>query len=719
MPLFESRSIVVEKDADGSIFLKLDVPDHSLNVITSGMLADFEGALHRLELERNIPVLVVRSGKQSGFLAGADLHEFQSIQTNAQAEAVAGRGQRVFNRLAALPAPSLAVVGGPCLGGGLELALACDYRLVYDRPSTQLGLPEVFLGLLPAWGGTQRLPRIVGLERALQIILAGKRLGAREALRWGLADAVAGSETELRQQFAALTALAVQRGKRSRRWLPLRTWRQRFLESHPLGRGGLLRGAERLVRRRTPDDMPAPLEALEAVRLGLQHGVEAGLAQEREAVGRLALGPASRNLIGQFLRGEAARKLPANLEALEPAKVHRVGVVGAGVMGAGIAQLAAIKGCTVVVQEVNETALGAGLLRIQQLFAQAVERGLLTQAEALRRLGQVKGTLTWEGFREVEVVVEAVVEDPEVKRLLFRELEAHTRNRIVLASNTSALSLATMQQGLSQPERVAGLHFFNPVHKLPLVEVARTAATSDAAVALLTRWAIDLGKTPVQVKDSPGLVVNRVLAPYLGEAVTLVAEGLKIGQIDALLKRFGMPVGPLALLDEIGLDVAAQVTRALQPFLAERFELSTALEEMRNNGWLGTKNGRGFYDHKGKKAKENRLAENLVRRDQPPALTAALPLAARLGEARERMVLLMVNEAALVLSEGLAADADTIDLALVLGAGWAAHRGGPLRYGQQRGWPEVVRALDELTQRYGRRFQPCEELRRRGAAPVS
>jgi 3-hydroxyacyl-CoA dehydrogenase/enoyl-CoA hydratase/3-hydroxybutyryl-CoA epimerase len=375
--------------------------------------------------------------------------------------------------------------------------------------------------------------------------------------------------------------------------------------------------------------------------------------------------------------------------------------------------LAALRGFPVVVQEVNQTALGSGLLRIKDLFRQALQRRLLTPEEAERRLAAVKGTVDWDSFRDVDLVVEAAVEELEAKRGIFRELEARTGPRTVLATNTSSLPVARLQEGLTHPERVLALHFFNPVHKLPLVEVARTPATSTAALAVATQWAIALGKTPVQVVDSPGFVVNRILLPYLNEAVLLVAEGLKITQVDAVMERFGMPVGPLELLDQVGLDVAAHVAASMQSLLAGRFDPNPAFEQMRANGWLGRKGGRGFYVHKGKKKKPNVLAENLLRSGQPPGVSRSLPLAVRLNEARERMVLLMVNEAALVLAEGLAADAGAIDLAMVLGTGWAPHRGGPLHYADQRGLAEVVQALTGLAARHGKRFEPSTELRRR------
>jgi 3-hydroxyacyl-CoA dehydrogenase/enoyl-CoA hydratase/3-hydroxybutyryl-CoA epimerase len=688
--------------------LKLDVPGKSHNVFNRQVLADLDAAFDQLAKESNVPLLVIHSGKSSGFLAGADLSEFLAVKDSAAASALSELGQKLFDKLAALPMPTVASIAGPCLGGGLEFALACDYRLVYDKPSTQLGLPEIELGLLPGWGGTQRLPRVVGLERALRVILARKRLKAPEAFRWGLADAVANSEETLREQFDQLKAWALAEGKRPLDGLPLRTWRQKLLESNPLGRRVLLKGAARVIRRKVPDDMPAPAEALEAVRVGLKHGMAAGLAREREAAGRLALSSACRNLIGLFFEREKARKLPESL-------VRRVGVVGAGTMGAGIVQLAALKGCEVWVQEVNEETLGAGLFKITTLFEKAVERGILTQNEAHRRLAAVHSTLKWEGFDKVDLVVEAALEDLDAKRTVFRQLEAHTKPATVLATNTSSLPVERLQEGLEHPERVACLHFFNPVHKMELVEVARAPRTDESAVAVLARWACALGKTPVLVRDSPGFVVNRVLMPYLNEATLLVAEGLRIEQIDGAMKRFGMPMGPLELLDQIGLDVAAHVARSMQPMLGGRFEPNTAFERMQGNGWLGQKSGKGFYVHNRKSTRPNVLAQNLLRQ-QAGAVAKALSVAARLTEARERMVLLMVNEAALGLGEGLTESAESLDLAMVLGTGWAPHRGGPLHYADDRGLGEVVRALEGLTARHGRRFEPCAELKRRAQA---
>jgi 3-hydroxyacyl-CoA dehydrogenase/enoyl-CoA hydratase/3-hydroxybutyryl-CoA epimerase len=383
-------------------------------------------------------------------------------------------------------------------------------------------------------------------------------------------------------------------------------------------------------------------------------------------------------------------------------------------MGAGIAQLAALSGCEVVVQEVNEQALAAGLARIDELFAKAVQRRRVSADEASQRRAALRGTVSWEGFDRVEVVVEAAIEDAQVKRGVFRELAERTPASAILATNTSALLVSRLQEGLPHPQRVAGLHFFNPVHKMPLVEVVRTTETSAEVLDRLTRFAIDLGKTPVRVGDRPGFVVNRVLMPYLNEALLLVGEGLKIQDVDRLMRRFGMPVGPLELLDQVGLDVAAHVAALVREQSGVSLQAHPGFEAMRQKGWLGEKSGTGFYVHKGKSSTVNTAAQELIGSlGSGAGELVKLPPAARLAEARDRLVLLMVNEAALVLSEGLAEDAQTINLAMVFGTGWAPHRGGPLRYADDRGLADVVRALQGLAGRLGPRFAPCAELKRR------
>jgi 3-hydroxyacyl-CoA dehydrogenase/enoyl-CoA hydratase/3-hydroxybutyryl-CoA epimerase len=719
MEIFRAESLTIEKD-DGIATLWLDVPGKTYNVFNRQVLADLNAAFDQIALNSSIKLLLIRSRKKNGFVAGADLHEFQNITTPEQAMVLSAAGQQLFDKLERLPFPTVAVIHGPCLGGGLEFALACDYRIAIDYPKTQIGLPEIELGLVPGWGGTQRLARVVGLERALQVILQRKRLTAREGADWGLADWSTTGQEDVVSLVTTAPGGARPLQKRPKRGLPLHGWRQRLIESTLVGRAIMFRGAERILRRKVPDDMPAPFEALEAVRVGLTQGMSAGLAREREAIGRLATTKACRNLMTLFFLIERARKLQEDVDKDSVPEIRRVGVVGAGTMGAGIAQLAAVKGFEVVVQEIDDAALAAGIKKIEDLFQKAAARGLLSPQEARQKMAAIGGTTSWQGFDKTDLVIEAVIEDLKLKKDVFKELEKRTRPNTILATNTSSLLVRQLQDGLTHPERVAGLHFFNPVHKMPLVEVVRTEATEERVGEILVQWSAAVGKTPVVVGDGPGFVVNRILMPYLNEAGILVAEGMPVDKVDLAMRRFGMLMGPLEVLDQVGLDVAAHVARSVAPAFGDRLQPHPALEKMCQAGWLGVKSGRGFYRYEGKKKTVHAEALAKLRQDLNGEHVAAnsSEIAAKLTsdqmkEAQERMVCLMVNEAAACLAEGLAASADVIDLAMVMGTGWAPHRGGPLRYADDRGPGDIVKILENLTKQLGRRFEPCAELRRR------
>jgi 3-hydroxyacyl-CoA dehydrogenase/enoyl-CoA hydratase/3-hydroxybutyryl-CoA epimerase len=707
---FNAESLSGGVQAGGIAVVTVDVPKRPHNVLNPQVMRELEDAFDWAAADSAVKLLVICSKKEAGFFAGADVQQFTTVQGPAEATALAGAGQRLFDKVAALRMPVIAVIHGVCLGGGLELALACDYRVAVDLPTTQIGFPELKLGLLPGWGGTQRLPRVVGVERAIGMILQSKQLNATEALRIGLVDAVQKTREEaLSFASGALAERARTEGKRPKNGPPMHSWRQRLVESNPLGRWLLFRGAERMVRRRTPDDMPAPLETLLAIRVGLAKGMAEGLKYEREAIGRLATTPACRNLVTLFFMMENARKPPAASENNGIPAIRRVGIVGAGTMGAGIAQLAAVKGFDVVIQEVDEAALTTGVRKVEDLLLKAAGRGLISAEEARRRFAAIGKTTKWEGFADLDLVIEAVVEDVHIKRSVFQELEKRTKPQAILATNTSSLSVRELQQGLSRPDRVGGLHFFNPVHKMPLVEVVQAPATSESVAQALTGWAAAVGKTPVLVKDSPGFVVNRILMPYLNEAVLLAASKTGIEQIDHVMRRFGMPMGPFELMDQVGLDVGAHIGRTMEPHFGRRFPPNPAFERMTQRGWLGQKSGVGFYRYQGKKKQVNQDVMTASIFPHEGGGTGSTNPA----EIRDRMVLLMVNEAAACLEEGLAASADVVDLAMILGTGWAPHRGGPLRYADDRGPKEIVSALEDLAKRYAVRFEPCTEIRRR------
>jgi 3-hydroxyacyl-CoA dehydrogenase/enoyl-CoA hydratase/3-hydroxybutyryl-CoA epimerase len=703
MAFFQTESLWINQLADGVAALILDVPDRKVNVLNAQVLADLEKALECVSADQRFRLLIIRSGKPDHFCAGADINEFAAARTPDEFSAMSARGQKVFDQLANLRMPTVAVIAGACLGGGLELALACDYRVVVDKPETKLAFPETELGLIPGWGGTQRLPRLVGLERSLQMILGGARLGARQAQRWGLADDVVQDSDE------PPTFLA-QPNKRSPTGLPLRTWRQRLLESNGLGRWLIFRGTRRLLARRIPDDMPAHWEALEAIRVGLKQGMEAGLAYEQAAISRLTATAACRNLVHLFLQREQARKISpvAGASGSPVGKIRRVGIIGAGTMGAGIAQLAVLQGCEVVVREANDMALGLAMLRLMGLLQQAVAKGLLPASALTTKLGKVHGTTAWKGFDNLDLVIEAIDEDLAKKQKIFREVESQVPATALLASNTSSLRIADIQEGMKHPERMAGLHFFNPVHKMPLVEVVLSPQTEPRTAYPLSTWAVSLGKTPIAVKDSPGFLVNRILMPYFNEAVFMVSEGLFIERIDEAMRRFGMAMGPLQVLDQVGLDVASHTARAIEPLFRDRIQLQPAFGIMQENGWLGRKSGEGFYFYRGNRKRVNPKVGDKLRSESSTLEHASI--ADQLLAIRERLVGLMVNESAHCLEEGLVESAEKLDLAMVLGAGWAPHRGGPIRLVRDQGIEKMVETLTNLAKKYGPRYEPSQAL---------
>jgi 3-hydroxyacyl-CoA dehydrogenase/enoyl-CoA hydratase/3-hydroxybutyryl-CoA epimerase len=721
----ESSGLQLERGAGGMGVVYLDVPNKPLNVLGRQTMRELDSVLDQVSADRSLTLLVFLSRKASGFLAGADLNEFRSVESSDEAMALSSMGQGLFEKLANLRVPTVAVIHGACLGGGLELALACDYRVVVAARGTQLGLPEIKLGLIPGWGGTQRLPRTVGLERAFRVILQQHQLNAREALEWGLADVTVNTLEEALPVVERWIGKDV-RARRKRRIhrLPLGTWRQRLLESTTVGRALLFRGVERILKRKVPDDMPGPWEALRAVRLGLSNGIAAGLAYEREAIGRLAKTTACRNLMTIFFLMDGARKGelsagPAPEVRITHRPIRKVGVVGAGTMGAGIAQLALLKGYEVVIQEVNAGALASGMTRLEILVQKAVAKRVISAEDAAQRLTRMGKTIAWEGFSDVDLVIEAAVEDLDQKREVFRQLERVTPAEALLATNTSSLSVGEMQRSLTRPGRMAGLHFFNPVHKMPLVEVVRAPATQDQTIAALVQWASAVGKTPVVLRDSPGFIVNRILFPYLNEAGILVAQGMAVEEVDRVMRRFGMLMGPLELLDQVGLDVAAHAATSMRELFSGRITPHPALERMCARGWLGQKTGRGFYRYVGKSRAVDREAMSALQAElasDPVNNSIRAEIDADSTLARERMVCLTVNEAAACLSEVLAERAEIIDLAMVLGTAWAPHRGGPLRYADDRGVIDIVRTMENLRNRFGPRFEPCKELRERAAS---
>lgn len=703
-----SVSPAFEIDGDGIGWIVFDDPDRALNVLTEPVMLRLGQALdeaRRAGREGRAKVVVFRSAKEASFIAGADVDAIADLEDPVLAESKVKMGQVVFQDAASLPVPTVAAIHGVCLGGGLELALACTHRVVSDHPKTRLGLPEVMLGILPAWGGTTRLPRLVGLQAALDLLLTGKQIDPGKARRIGLVREIfpAALFHEQVRGFARRVAEGTVGPQDRKRGLV-----QRILETPP-GRRVVLGQARKKVMASTGGNYPAPLRILEVLRDHLGGSVEESLAAEARAAGELVVSAECKNLIHVFRMREAARKGNGVEGDVEAPPVDLVGVVGAGVMGGGIAQLAAYNGLSAYMKDIRHEAVAGGLQHARSLFEKSVQRRRMTRREADQAMERIAGGLDYAGLASAQLVVEAVVERMDVKRAVLADVEGEVREDCVLATNTSSLSVAEMAEALRRPERFCGMHFFNPVHRMPLVEVVRGPTTSDRTVATVYRLAVRLGKVPVVVGDGPGFLVNRILGPYLNEGGFLLGEGMRVEDVDRVATEFGMPMGPLRLVDEVGIDVSRHAGATLHEALGERMAPAPTLVAIAETGRLGRKGGKGFYRYEN--GKEKGVDESVY-----GALGAA---AARVGsgqpeepEVRRRLVLPMINEAARILDEGIVPSAADVDLAMIMGTGFPPFRGGLLRFADALHPSAVVDGLSALERRHGARFSPAPLLLR-------
>jgi len=691
-----------EVDANRIGWITFDDPDRSVNVLTEAVMRRFGETLDEARAagrEGRVGAVVIRSGKPDSFIAGADIDAIASITDRNDAEAKIRLGQAVFNDVGSLPTPTIAAIHGVCVGGGLELALACTYRVLSDSKRTGLQFPEVMLGILPAWGGTTRLPRLLGLEASLDMLLTGRRTDAPKAKRIGLADEVV-PEALLVGKVREI-AVAVAGGH----WLqapPRRTLRARLLESTPAGRKLILGIARKKVLASTAGHYPAPLRILDILGAHATGSVEASLAAEARAAADLVVSPVSKNLVHVYYLREGTKKGADVPSGVAPRPVKALGVLGAGVMGGGIAHLAADNGIRAYMKDIRHEAVTGGLQHARRTFDKSVERRRLSKREAAQRMELIGGGLDFRGLAGADVVVEAVVERMDVKRAVLRETEEHVGADCILATNTSSLSVDEMATALVRPDRFCGMHFFNPVDRMPLVEVVRGASSSDVAVATVHALALRLGKVPVVVRDGPGFVVNRILGPYLNEAGYLLGDGASIESVDSAAKAFGMPMGPLRLIDEVGVDVSRHAGTSLHAALGERLAPSPVLLALGNTTRLGRKGGAGFYRYE--KGEEKAVDETVY-----GDLASVVPPRRDVPEQQivNRLVLAMVNEAARVLEERIVSNASAVDLAMIMGTGFPPFHGGLLRWADSVGPKAVHYDLEELRQAHGDRFTPA------------
>lgn len=686
-------------------YVEFDDPGAKVNVLGADALARLTQIVSDLGAITNLKAVVFLSRKPGVFIAGADIKEIQSISELEDARAKVSVGQDLFDAIEDLKVPTLAFIDGVALGGGCELALACLYRVATFNEKVKIGLPEVNLGVMPGFGGTYRMPRILGLTESLKLILAGKPVDGRKALRIGLVDKLipaAGWERHLEEYIHDIVDKKV---KKKRYRAPRRKGMIGVLEKFRPLHGLIFNRSRQNVMALTKGRYPAPIKALETIRFTYYMKRPKALELERESFAELAITDLSKNLIHVFFLMEKYKKLSApGAEGTTVPEVNHVSVVGAGVMGGGIAQLLASRGLWVRMKDIAAEALGQGLRAAAKLFGQAVHKRRLTKAEAQRRMGQITPTLDYSGFGHTDMVIEAVVENMDVKKKVFTELDAATGPRAILATNTSALSVTEMAGAVSDPSRVIGFHFFNPVHRMPLVEIITTPQTSPETVSASLALAKRLGKTPVLVKDSSGFLVNRILLVYMSEAGRILEETGDPEHIDQVITDFGMPMGPFLLSDEVGLDVGLKVMRILQETFGDRYKPVKIFDTLLERKLLGKKSGTGFYRHNRRARSINPEVLGMLDRSQVHSVGDTV--------IQKRLIYLMINEAARCLEEGIVDEPHAVDVGMIFGTGFPPFRGGLLYYADKIGIGEVVDELSRYQEQYHSvRFAPCEYLK--------
>ncbi len=692
-------AVSLQIESDGVAWLIFEVPG-KLNVLSSDVMFQLNELIGDVERAAGrIKALIIRSGKDGSFMAGADISEISAITDPAEGEAKAKLGQGVFTRIARLPIPTLAAVDGICLGGGTELILACRHRIASDRKETRIGFPEVQLGILPGFGGTTRMPRLVGLSAALPIILTGKPVDARKAEKLGLIDErVPAPILYSRAGDLARELIAGQTPRAKKRPLAAR-----LLDNTAPGRRLVLKQARKQVLKETHGHYPAPLKILAVLPDMLGTDIDKALAIEARALGELIVTDVSKNLIHVYRLSEAAKKAAPDVPART---VRQVAVLGAGVMGGGIAQLLAYRGFTVRLKDIKEDAIALGLRHAQQAFDKAVKRRRLDKREARKMMQRISPTLDYSGFGAADLVIEAVIERMDVKKSVLRDTERQLQHGL-LTSNTSSLSITEMQSALSRPQDFCGMHFFNPVDRMPLVEVIRGERSSDETVASVFAVARKLEKTPVIVKDGAGFLVNRILAPYLNEAGWLLSDGVDIDDVDKALLDFGMPMGPFRLLDEIGLDVARHAAGVMFEAFGERMRPAPTMTALAETTRLGKKGGVGFYKYQD--GKEQDVDEAVYAELGGTTRGRKIPH----SEIQSRCVLIMINEAARILDDGIVADSGDVDVGMIFGTGFPPFRGGLLKYADTLGATRIVQNLERYARELGARFEVAPLLQRK------
>ena len=672
MPAVATRSMIRREIGDDRVcLLTFDRPESGANIFDAATMSELSEHVDVIEGDQSLRGLIITSAKKSIFIAGADLKTLLKQAGTGELGAFIAEGQRVFNRIAALKIPSVAAIHGACAGGGYEVTLASDWRVASDDPATRIGLPETTLGLIPAWGGSTRLPRLIGEDNAAEVILKGKLYSASEALKIGLVD-----EVVTREKLLDAARRLIGKGKRP----PAKISRSKGKTPVP------------------SDPKSARARALGVITTGGANAIDESLKLELDAIVDLGKTESTQNLIRNFFLAEKYKKGTSKAQF---EKVAHAAVIGAGVMGSGIAQWLSARGVTVILRDVNRELLDRGLANIEKTYADAVKRGLVAEEKAKQGRARIVASTAPMELRDVQFVIEAASEKIDIKKEIFRELSMQAGPKTIIATNTSALPVSELADCTVSPDRVIGLHFFNPVSRMKLVEVVVAKETSDETKEHALAFVRQIGKLPIVVRDAPGFLVNRVLFPYLLDAAELFESGVELERIDEKLVKWGMPMGPLRLIDEIGIDVALDIAATLEKAYGPRDRAPEILKRMRESRLLGRKSGGGFYKYEGKQQSPN---ESLVQWRRAGSARNDVDLA-------NRLMFLMINEAARCVEEEVVEAPEDADYGMILGTGFAPHRGGPLRFAEHFGLKKIVDEMNRLAQSDDR-FEPCEILKK-------
>ena len=695
-----NSAFTLVRQENGIAHLVMDVVGDTMNTLKAEFAEQVADVLAEIKSDSTITGVVLCSGKEDSFVAGADINMINDCKTKEEVVSLSRQGQMIFSQLEQLNVPIVAAINGACLGGGLELAMACHARVCSDNVKTALGLPEVMLGLLPGSGGTQRLPKLVGVQKALDMMLTGKQLRAKQALKSGLVDDVVPNSILI--ETAEKMALA---GGFKRTAKYKSTLVNKFLEGSSIGRGIVYNQAEKTVLSKTKGNYPAPIKIIQCVKMGVEQSPAKGYQLEAEHFAELAMTPESAQLRNIFFVTTEMKK-EQGVTGVMPAKIKKVGVLGGGLMGGGIAFVTATKAnIPARIKDISHQGISHAFKYSFDILNKKVKRRFMRNSEMQKQMSMITGCTDYSGFRDIDIVVEAVFENLELKQNMVVEIEEHSKDSTIFASNTSSLPIGSIAAKAARPENVIGLHYFSPVDKMPLVEVIPHATTSDQTISSTVAFAKKQGKTPIVVKDKAGFYVNRILAPYMNEAALLLLAGEPIDKLDKALVNFGFPIGPMQLLDEVGIDVGAKIGPILQADLGERFAAPSAFSKLLDDGRLGKKANKGFYLY-GKKAKEGKQVDESIYTllNVKPAGNLSS------NEIAKRCIYMMLNEAARCVDEGIVRNARDGDIGAIFGIGFPPFLGGPLHYIDNVGAQSLVAQLTQWSTEHGERYAPCKAL---------